>query len=62
LGLSPCNPNLSIEGASSDHLILDVTEVTDIKLGDKLEFTMNYSCLLKAMTSTYVDLEYVQNA
>lgn len=46
----------SILGASSDHLILK----TDLKLdvGQVVEFTPNYSCLLRAMTSPYIKKVY----
>ena len=60
-GLTCCNNNVQIEGASSDHLIIDVTEVDrDIAVGDKLVFRMNYACLLKTMTSPYVDIDYIE--
>ena len=54
-GLSPVNSSLSIIGASSDHLLLNITEA-DIKpqLGDKIGFTLNYGALLAGMTSAYV--------
>ncbi len=55
-GIVPCDARLSILGASSDHLLLDVTAAReDIRLGQELEFTLNYGALLTAMTSAYVE-------
>ncbi|GAB6099881.1 alanine/ornithine racemase family PLP-dependent enzyme [Halanaerocella petrolearia] len=57
-GLIPLNKGITIEGASSDHLILDVTDNPDIILGDQIEFRLNYAALLQAMTSPYVKKVY----
>lgn len=55
-GLQPVDDRLSILGASSDHLLMDVTPMqSGISLGDTVEFRLNYSALLAAMTSLYVD-------
>lgn len=51
--LSPLDPSIEIIGASSDHLILDVTG-SDTRVGDVLSFRLNYRSLLYAMTSKYV--------
>jgi predicted amino acid racemase len=54
-GIRPLDPRLSIVGASSDHLILDVTSAKGrIRVGDDIAFSLNYSALLAAMTSPYV--------
>lgn len=58
-GLIPLDRNISIFGASSDHLILDVTDSTkQLKVGDIVEFKIDYGCLLAAMTSQYVKKYY----
>lgn len=55
-GIAPRDERLSILGASSDHLLLDVTPAKDaLRLGQELTFTMNYGALLMAMTSAYVE-------
>ena len=54
-GLKSVDPKISILGASSDHLIADVTEAENVELGDELAFLMNYGALLAAMTSEYVE-------
>jgi predicted amino acid racemase/arginase family enzyme len=54
-GLKPVAAEISILGASSDHLIADVTEAGQVRLGDELAFSMNYGALLAAMTSEYVE-------
>lgn len=58
-GLTPMDEDLSIFGASSDHLILDVTDSKkDLKVGDIVDFKIDYGCLLAAMTSPYVEKYY----
>lgn len=55
-GIMPCEPNLTILGASSGYLIVDVTDVAkSIRVGDELTFVPNYSALLALMTSEYVE-------
>lgn len=55
-GLLPVAPGVTVLGASSDHLILDVSEATpEPKVGDKVNFRMSYGALLAAMTSEYVE-------
>ncbi|GAA0121562.1 MAG: alanine/ornithine racemase family PLP-dependent enzyme [Clostridium argentinense] len=52
---------MKILGASSDHLILDITECEyDYKIGDIVEFDVKYGCLLQAMTSEYVNKYYIE--
>ncbi len=59
-GLDPVDPQQHILGASSDHLLVDVTsDQEQIKLGDSIAFTLNYSALLAAMTSAYVSKRLV---
>jgi predicted amino acid racemase len=55
-GITPMDPRLSILGASSDHMIVDVTDLKKkIQVGEELAFALNYSALLAAMTSRYVE-------
>ena len=51
-GLIPI-PDIDILGASSDHIIVNAKH-TDIKVGDNIEFNLNYGALLSAMTSPYI--------
>lgn len=54
-GMTPIDPDIDILGASSDHLIMDVSRSKiDYKIGDSIGFTLNYGGLLKAATSSYV--------
>lgn len=54
-GLRCLDRNAFVLGASSDHLIMDLHECkTKYKVGDTLEFYVDYSALLKIMTSEYV--------
>lgn len=55
-GLKPVDECISILGGSSDHTILDVTECKkEYKVGDCVSFKVDYGCLLRAMTSPYVE-------
>jgi len=54
-GIAPHDQRLTILGASSGYLAVDVTAATGaIRVGDTLTFSLNYSALLAAMTSAYV--------
>jgi len=54
-GLTPIDENIIILGASSDHMIVDVTDCkTNYDIGDIIEFRMDYGALLSAATSDYV--------
>ncbi len=58
--LTPLDEKIEILGASSDHMILDVTNSDkNYKLGDIISFKLGYSATLKAFTSKYVNREYV---
>lgn len=58
--MTPVDPKINILGASSDHLILDVTgSDRDYKAGDVIGFTLGYGGLLKAATSGYVYRYYI---
>jgi len=55
-GLTPSAPGLEVLGASSDYLLLDVTEArSEVAVGDVLRFSMSYGSLLAAMDSQYVE-------
>ncbi len=54
-GLTPIDEKLNILGASSDHMIIDVTDSdADYKIGDKIDFLLDYGALLSLSTSEYV--------
>lgn len=58
-GLYPEAEGVAVLGASSDHLITDISELQKtVEVGDKLKFKLNYSALLRAMTSNYVHKKY----
>ncbi|MEA5049036.1 MAG: alanine/ornithine racemase family PLP-dependent enzyme [Eubacteriales bacterium] len=58
-GLTPRDPEVKIIGASSDHLIVDLTRAKPYRVGDILDFTPDYGALLRAYTSAYVHKTYV---
>jgi predicted amino acid racemase len=57
--LHPTDSKIDILGASSDHLILDISK-SDMKynVGDIINFKLSYSSLLRATTSGYVERVY----
>lgn len=61
-GLIPLLDGVEILGASSDHLILDLESVTDIRelyCGNTLKFAVDYSAMLALFTSKYVKIDYI---
>ena len=58
-GLVPLDPNIEIIGASSDHLLLDLTNAQNCHVGDTVSFGVDYGALLSASTSPYVQKEVV---
>lgn len=58
-GLSPRDGRLKIIGASSDHLIVDLSGASELEIGSVLEFDLSYGGLLGAMTSPYVHKRYI---
>ncbi|NLM07163.1 MAG: alanine/ornithine racemase family PLP-dependent enzyme [Tissierellia bacterium] len=58
--IHPIDGDIIILGASSDHTILDVTDSKiNYKLGDIVEFNLDYGAILSLSTSKYVDREYI---
>jgi len=59
-GIRPVDERIHILGASSDHMILDVTDSdSDLKVGDVIPFRLNYQGLLFLNNSSYVYKEYI---
>lgn len=58
-GLTPCDADAAILGASSDHLLVDLTKAGGrYSVGSVLSFIPDYGALLHAFTSPYVDKTY----
>lgn len=58
-GLTPLESGVEILGASSDHLLVDLTDAEKAhQVGDILSFSMDYSAILRGFTSPYVRREY----
>ena len=58
-GLIVRDTRLKIIGASSDHLIIDLSRALELGVGAVVEFNLTYGGLLGAMTSPYVAKRYV---
>ena len=55
-GLESLAPGVRVLGASSDHLVLDLTDARPApRVGDRVGFRMNYGAMLTVMTSEYVE-------
>lgn len=62
-GIVPLTPGVTILGASSDHLILDVSDCTgELKIGSEMAFGLTYSGLLSACQSRYIAQVFVGGA
>lgn len=60
-GIAPRSEKIKILGASSDHLILDITDCEqDIKVGDEIEFTLSYAGVLSVSDSSYVAKTFIR--
>ena len=54
-GMVPSDPKVTILGASSGYLVVDMTRTdTSYGVGDELSFSLNYAALLRASTSECV--------
>ncbi|MGX7204070.1 ornithine racemase Orr [Enterococcus pingfangensis] len=59
--ITPKDSQIEILGASSDHLLLDLTHAErDYKVGDEIEFTMSYGSVLSTFTSKYIKKEFIR--
>lgn len=60
-GVFPLNTKMHVLGASSDHLIVDVTDADEnIKVGGQISFKLNYQGLLFLSNSKYVKKVYIK--
>ena len=59
-GLYPQDEKIQVIGASSDHLIVDLTQNNSYNIGDVISFTMSYGAVLKGFTSEYVNRKYIK--
>ncbi len=59
--LLPLDSDIKVLGASSDHLIIDLTHAKPYQVGDVLGFSPGYGALLKVYTSPYVRKTYTNN-
>jgi predicted amino acid racemase len=58
--IRPVDPRFAILGASSDHLIVDVTAARDeVRLGGRIVFSLGYGALVTAMTSPYLERRFL---
>ena len=59
-GLTPLDEGAEILGASSDHLIVNLTEAKgSFAVGDVLRFGVSYGALLNVYSGVYVDKIYI---
>ncbi|MBO1305674.1 alanine/ornithine racemase family PLP-dependent enzyme [Enterococcus sp. 669A] len=59
--ITPLDERIEILGASSDHLILDMSNTgDDYQVGKEVEFSLSYGSLLSSFTSRYVKKEFIR--
>lgn len=57
--ITPLEPGITVVGASSDHTILDVEDaVRPLKVGDVLDFAIDYAAMVFVTASRNVRIEY----
>ncbi len=57
--VEPVDEDLEVMGASSDHMIVDVTHsAKEYKVGDVISFKLGYGGMLRTTTSAYVERAY----
>jgi predicted amino acid racemase len=55
----PVNPAMTIMGASSDHLMIDVTDAAqEVAVGSAIDLVLGYFSMMRAFTSPYVSRSY----
>lgn len=60
--LIPINKKIEIIGASSDHLIVDITDSeTEYRVGDEIKFNLEYGALLQLTTSEYIHRQIINS-
>lgn len=57
-GLVALDKRVHVLGASSDHLLVDLTEAPEYEVGQEVAFGLDYGTLLRAFTSAYVKRQY----
>ncbi len=58
--LIPEDDDIIVLGGSSDHVILDVSDCKqEYKVGDEVDFKLNYGGVLSIMTSKYIDRKII---
>lgn len=59
--ITPLNQGIEILGASSDHLILDISDTPrSYRVGDEVSFSLSYGAMMALNTSSYVSTQYVE--
>ncbi len=60
-GIVPVDPNIKIFGASSDHLIVDISECQPMpKIGDVVKFDCYYQAMVFCNHSPFVEKQYIK--
>jgi predicted amino acid racemase/arginase family enzyme len=55
-GITPLQAGVRVIGASSDHLVIDITDARPpLAVGERVDFRLTYGAMLAAMTSEYVE-------
>ncbi len=58
--ITPFDTSIKVLGGSSDHLLLDVTACQPaVKVGEMINFDVDYGSLLGAMTSPYIEKRFL---
>ncbi|MDI6860888.1 MAG: alanine racemase [Caldisericia bacterium] len=58
-GIKP-EEDIKVIGASSDHMVINLNKRYFLKVGDIISLRLNYSGILSAMTSPYIEKVYIE--
>jgi predicted amino acid racemase len=60
LNMVPVDPDVSIIGASSDHLLCELSQDSHLRVGDVLTFKLRYGSLLRLFFSPFVEKTFLK--
>lgn len=58
--LTPLDSDIQVLGDSSDHLLLQLPQNSTYQVGDVISFKVKYQGVLRAMTSEYIEKQYIE--
>lgn len=60
--LVPLNSNVTVLGATSDHVMIDLQNCDHFQVGDKIDFSLGYRALAQSMYADNVPKNYIEDS